>query len=273
MIRGKKTPASAREVLADLWQHVGGEPQALEPVAFTGEEPVLPSSFRVATAAQVSIAAAALAAAELHRQRGGPRQQVSVDKSHAAVEFKSENHFRIDDGAPPALWDAIAGTYRCGDGSWVRIHTNFPHHRDGILAILQCKNDRESVANALRQWNGQAFENEAVRRGVIAVLMRGVAQWDQHLQGVAIAKEALLTIQQIGAAPPELPALGARPLEQVRVLDLTRIIAGPVAGRTLSAHGAEVLLVTSEHLPSVAPLVIDTGRGKRSANLDLRNPS
>ena len=265
--------SEAKEVLAVLWQQAGGEADALERLSLTGQEPVLPSSFRVATAAQVTIAAAGLAAAQVHRTRGGPAQQVSVDMRHAAVEFKSESHFRVDEGPAPALWDALAGIYRCGDGASVRIHTNFPHHRDGILEILGCDNHRESVASALEAWTGETFETEVARRGTIASMMRTQTQWDGHPQGLALAGEPVFSLERIGDAPPELPRLGARPLENVRVLDLTRIIAGPVAGRTLAAHGAKVLLVTSEHLPAVAPLVIDTGTRQtlvlhRSAKLD-----
>lgn len=262
----------ARTVLADLWQHAGGDSTALNDVSLGGQDPVLPSSFRVGTAAQVTIAAAGLAAAVVHRTRGGPTQQVSVDMRHAGIEFGSERYFRVDDGPAPTLWDAIAGTYCCGDGVWVRIHTNFAHHRDAILAILGCENDRLAVASALGQWTAEAFETEAAKRGTIASMMRSTAQWDQHPQGLALATEPLLSIERIGDAPPETPAVGTRPLENVRVLDLTGIIAGPVAGRTLAAHGGDVLLVTSEHLPCVAPLVIDTGRGKRSCHIELREP-
>ena len=263
---------NARTVLAALWQHAGGNPGGLNELSLSGRDPVLPSSFRVGTAAQAAIGAAALAAGEVHRARGGPTQQVSVDMRHAAVEFKSESHLRIDDGPAPALWDGIAGTYRCADDRWVRIHTNFAHHRDGILSILGCDNDRASVAQALSQWTGAAFETEAAECGMIASLMRDAADWDLHPQGLAVGAEPLLDIERIGDAPAERPALAARPLEGVRVLDLTRIIAGPTAAGTLAAHGADVLLVTARHLPSVAPLVVDTGRGKRACHIDLREP-
>ena len=108
--------SDAWDVLADLWKDAGGLPACLQQVTLNGSEPVLPSSFRVGTAAQVSIAAAGLAAGRIHRSRGGQAQEVRVDMRHAAVEFKSERHFRVDNRAPPSLWDAIAGIYRCGDG-------------------------------------------------------------------------------------------------------------------------------------------------------------
>ena len=237
----------------------------------TADEPALPSSFRIGTAAQASIAAAGLAAAEIHHCRGGEHQLVSVDMHHAATEFRSESLLRIDGGSPPPLWDKIAGAYRCGDGRWVRIHTNFAHHRAGILAILDCANTRDAVAGALMAWAAGDFEARVAEQGMIGAMLRSQEEWDAHPQGQALAALPVFSIERIGDAPAQPMPLGARPLSDVRVLDLTRIIAGPVAGRTLTAHGADVLLVTSAHLPSVLPLVIDSGRGKRACDIDLRN--
>ncbi|MGA0608802.1 CoA transferase [Caldimonas sp. KR1-144] len=262
----------AFDALTALWLGAGGEPGALQAVTLSGDAPVLPSSFAVDVAAQASIAAATLAARELGRERGGPAQTVQVDRRHAAVAFRSERYLRVDGQPAPELWDRIAGLYRC-EGGWVRVHTNFPHHRDGVLRLLGCAHERDAVAAALARWRAEDFEQAAAEAGLVANALRSFAQWDAHAQGLAVAREPLLAFERLDdAAPRALPplALGASPLAGLRVLDLTRIIAGPVAGRTLAAHGAEVLLVTAAHLPSVAPLVIDTGRGKRSTQLDLR---
>lgn len=268
---------SAVETLTALWRDTGGDAGALQAVTLTAPArgaPVLPSSFKVDVAAQASVAAATLAARELGRERGAAAQRVVVDRRHAAIEFRSERYLRVDGQPAPELWDRIAGLYRSRDG-WVRIHTNFAHHRDGVLRLLGCAYEREAVAQALLGWTSEAFESAAAEAGLVATALRSFAQWDAHPQGLAVAAEPLVGIERLDDAPLRaLPALlpGARPLAGLRVLDLTRIIAGPVAGRTLAAHGADVLLVTAAHLPSVAPLVIDTGRGKRSAQLDLREP-
>lgn len=258
------------EALDGLWRLLGQPEAALARVTLTGAEPALPSSFAVGTAAQASIAASALAAAELDRLRTGREQSVSVDMRHAAVEFRSERYLRVDGGPAPELWDSIAGTYRCGDGRWVRLHTNFPHHREGVLAILGCAGERAAVAEALKGWTAEDFEQRAAEARLVVTAMRSFAEWDAHPQGQAIAALPVMSLEKIGDAPPLRLPPGERPLSGVRVLDLTRIIAGPVGGRALAAHGANVLLVTAPHLPSVAPLVIDTGRGKRTAQLDLR---
>ncbi len=254
-----------------LWQAAAQSREALSSVRLTGADPVLPSSFAVGTAAQASIAASALAAAELWRLRGGRHQVVSVDMRHAAIEFRSERYFRVDGIAPDEFRDKIAGTYRCGDGRWVRLHTNFRHHRDGVLALLASDYDKASVQQALLKWRAEEFEEAAAHAGLVVAAQRSFEEWDHHPQGRAVAALPVFSIERIGEAPPQPLAGAARPLGGVRVLDLTRIIAGPVCGRTLAAHGADVLLVTAPHLPAIEPLVIDTGRGKLSCQIDLRD--
>jgi crotonobetainyl-CoA:carnitine CoA-transferase CaiB-like acyl-CoA transferase len=264
------TASTAKHVLADIWRAAGHPEAALETVDLTGGEPVLPSSFRVGTAAQTTIAAAALAASELWRLRTGRSQRVSVDMRSAAIEFRSERYLRVDGKPPSEYHDAIAGLYRCGDGRWLRLHTNLPHHRDGVLALLGCPHERTAVQRALDGWQAEKFETAAAEAGLVVTACRSFAEWDAHPQGRAIARLPLFSIDQIGDAPAEPLPAAERPLAGVKVLDLTRIIAGPVCGRTLAAHGADVLLITASHLPSMQPLVIDTGRGKLSASIDLR---
>jgi crotonobetainyl-CoA:carnitine CoA-transferase CaiB-like acyl-CoA transferase len=262
------------QILAGLWAGAGLDSVALERVALTGEEPALPSSFRIGAGAQAVIAAATLAAAEVWRRRGGPDARVGVAMRHAALEFQSEHHLRLDGQRLGERWDGIAGTYRCGDGRWLRLHTNFPHHRAGVLRVLDCAGEREAVAAALHRWTAFEFEQAAAEAGLCVTAMRSFAEWDAHPQGAATAMLPPLRIERIGDAPPvPLPAPGDRPLSGLRVLDLTRVIAGPVGGRTLAAHGAEVLHITAPHLPAFEQLVLDVNRGKRAAHLDLRQES
>ncbi len=241
----------------------------LNDLELTGQDPVLPSSFKIGAVAQAAIAASALAAAEVWYQRSGQRQRIKVDMRHAAIEFRSDRYIRIDGGPPPELWDKIAGTYQTGDGRWVRLHTNFPHHRDGILDLLGAAYERDAVAAALGEWTGQDFEDAVAERGLVATMMRTPGEWDAHPQAQALDQQPLIGIERLGDAPPRPLAAAARPLAGVRILDLTRIIAGPVCGRTLAAHGADVMRVTAPHLPSVAALVTDAGRGKLSTHLDF----
>ena len=264
---------SPKNVLAGLLRAAGHPDATAGAIELPGTAPALPSSFAVDAAAQATIAAAALAANELWRLRTGRRQGVSVDMRSAAIEFRSERYLRIDGKPPSEYHDPIAGLYRCGDGRWVRLHTNLPHHRDGVLALLGCSHDRAAVQRALDQWRGEALETAAADAGLVVTACRSFAEWDAHPQGRAIARLPPFTIDQIGDAPARPMGAADRPLAGVKVLDLTRTIAGPVCGRTLAAHGADVLLITASHLPSMQPLVIDTGRGKLSTSIDLRRSS
>lgn len=261
-----------RDALQEIWSIGGGDRRALEMVTLTGAEPALPGSFAVGTMAQATIAASALAAAEVWRVRGGAAQTVAVDMHHAAVEFRSERYLRVP-GVEMRGWDAVAGLYKTGDGRVVRLHTNFPHHRDGMLALLGAKYTHESVATKLEGWQGEAFETAAAERGLVATMTRSPEEWAAHGQGQAVAALPLFEVLKIGDAPPRPIGAGTRPLDGVRVLDLTRVIAGPVCGRTLAAHGADVLQVSSPRLPFMAQLVMDTGRGKRAAYVELAETS
>jgi crotonobetainyl-CoA:carnitine CoA-transferase CaiB-like acyl-CoA transferase len=216
-----------------------------------------------------------LAAAEIWRPRTKRAQSLAVDMRHAAIEFRSERYMRLDGKPPGARWDKIAGVYSAGDGRKVRLHTNFPHHRDGMLKLLGCAYEREAVQAALMQWESEKFETASAEAGLVATMMRSPAEWAAHPQGQSVAKLPLFEITKIGEAPVRpLPGFPdeeeKRPLSGIRVLDLTRVIAGPVCGRTLAAHGADVMRITAPHLPGFELLDVDTGRGKLSASVDLR---
>jgi crotonobetainyl-CoA:carnitine CoA-transferase CaiB-like acyl-CoA transferase len=257
-------------VLIELCRDAGLDDEAWADVACTGAEPALPSSFAVGTAAQASIGAAALAAAELWRLRSGRRQRVSVEMRNAAIEFRSERYLRVDGKEPNDHHDPIAGLYRCGEGRWARLHTNLPHHRDGLLQLLGCDHDKAAVQRALERWSAEALETAAAEAGLVVTACRSFAEWDAHAQGRAVAGLPLFSIDRIGDAPVLKFTAAQRPLAGIKVLELTHVIAGPVGGRVLAGHGADVLLITAAHRPAMLPLVIDTGRGKLSAQIDLR---
>ncbi|SAK80124.1 L-carnitine dehydratase/bile acid-inducible protein F [Caballeronia pedi] len=257
--------------LHDLWRIAGLPDDALSFIDLSGRDPVFPTTFAVGTAAQATVGAAALAACELGAARGVERQRVAVDMTHAAVECTGA--FTVD-GKEPETWGRFSGLYRCADG-YVRIHANFEHHQDGALRLLGLDPrtaTREDAGRALLAWRGAEFENAAAERGLVVTMLRTFDEWDTTPQARAIAAQPLMTLTRIGDAPPlALPALSsqARPLDGLRVLDFTRILAGPVGGRALAAFGADVMLVNGPHLPNI-PAIADTSRGKRSALLDLR---
>jgi crotonobetainyl-CoA:carnitine CoA-transferase CaiB-like acyl-CoA transferase len=190
---------SPAQALAGLWQLAGLPDEALRLATLTGSDPVFPSSFAVGTAAQATIAAAALAACEFGHTRGVARQQVSVAMEHAAVECTG--WFSID-ARVPDLWDPFSGLYRCADG-WVRVHANFTHHRAGALRLLgldPTQTSRGDAEAAMLLWRAIDFENAAANAGLVATALRSFEQWDVTPQGRAVAPQPLLRIERIGDA-------------------------------------------------------------------------
>src|SRR3954454_447057 len=193
-IRPMQTP---REILADLWRLAGGDVAALDAITLTGEEPQLPSSFRVAAAAQASVAATGLAAAEIWKLRSGQTQDVAVDMRHAVAECRSERYLRVEGKPPPPAWDAIAGIYRTRDQRYVRLHTNFRHHRDAVCTVLNCKPERDEVQAALMQWEAEAFETAAYAGGCVVALMRSHDEWLALPHAKALSEWPLVKIEKI----------------------------------------------------------------------------
>jgi crotonobetainyl-CoA:carnitine CoA-transferase CaiB-like acyl-CoA transferase len=263
----------AHAQLRQIWELLRADRDSLSQISFNGNDPFYSSAFYLGTTAQVSIGAAALAAAEIWKYRTGKRQSVSIDVRHAAVEFRSERYFRVDGSSAPSLWDPLAGLYPVGDGGFVRIHTNFPHHRDSILKLLACDPTREAVQRALTTWKSLDFEEAANSSGGVVAAIRSRNEWLRHPQARAIQNLPLISIEKIADAEPRPFPVGNRPLSGIKVLDLTRIVAGPVGARALAAYGADVMRVHSPNLPALDWLDRDTGRGKRSAYVDLTSSS
>lgn len=230
---------------------------------------LLPSRFPVSELATASIATTGLALAELLRALGLDAGPVRVDRGLADHWFASA--VRPDGWEAPAPWDPIAGDYRARDG-WVRLHTNAPHHRAAALGVLGVAADRDAVAAAVADHDADALESAIVAAGGAAARLRSPEEWARHPQWAAVAVEPLAAVETTGAAPPEPERwrpTADRPLAGVRVLDLTRVLAGPVATRLLAGLGAEVLRIDPPDWAEPA-LEIDVTLGKRLARLDLR---
>jgi len=260
----------AAVALESLWSLAGGDPAALERATLTGADPILPTDFKIGTAASAVIAAGALAASEIWRLRTGRSQSVAVDLRAAVAAFRSARYLRADSLPDLHRRDPLFGFYQAGDGRWIQIHSNMPHHRDGALKLLGCEGTRESTAAAVAKWKAGDLEDAFAAAGLPTGMVRSRTEWHAHPQGLAVAELPLLEIVRIGESKPEPAGAGPRALSGLRVLDLTRVIAGPVCGRTLASYGADVLLVSAKHLPNLPGLVVDTGFGKLSASLDLR---
>jgi crotonobetainyl-CoA:carnitine CoA-transferase CaiB-like acyl-CoA transferase len=261
-----------RGLTRELWLGVGAPAAELERLTVSDTGDVLPSVFRVTETATASVAAATLAVAGLWQDRGGPPAAATVDTGSVGYAFSSERWIeRVGEPWPP-IWDPIAGVYHAADG-WIRLHTNFAAHRAAALRVLGVPGDRERVAAAVRGWPAQQLEPAVLDAGGAAAALRSAAQWRGGAQAAALASLPLVTSAQVGAAGPAPRVPAPAPLAGVRVLDLTRVIAGPVAGRFLAAYGAEVLRIDGPAVEDSPVLIADTTVGKRAAVLDLREPA
>ncbi len=260
--------ARSEKLTRAAWVAVGGEPAALAALRFVGDG-ALPSTFAVSDLAAATVAAAALAIGELARALGGAFPSVTVDRRLASFWF--DNSIRPIGWSLPPNWDALAGDYRAADG-WIRLHTNALHHRAAAERVLGRARDKAEMARAVARRRIQDLESAIIADGGCAAAMRSRRDWEHHPQGRAVAGEPLVhfvaTDRAAGRAAASPPA---RPLAGVRVLDLTRVLAGPVATRFLAGYGATVLRIDPPdwNEPGLIPEVT---LGKRCARLDLRDP-
>jgi crotonobetainyl-CoA:carnitine CoA-transferase CaiB-like acyl-CoA transferase len=260
------------EALRTLLPIAGWSEHEAGAVAFSGgSDPVLPTPFRIGTAAAATLAASGLAAARLWEARTGRRQRVGVNLRHAAASLRSGHYMRLGDGKVSTARNTIMGVYPSRDGRWSYLHCNFPNHRAAALKVLGVAEDRDAVARAVATWNAADLEEAIIAAGGAGGMARTRAEWAEHPQAAAIAALPLLEIVRIGDSAPEPLPSGDRPLAGIRVLDLTRVLAGPTCARTLAEHGAEVMKITAAHLPNLGYQEWDTGHGKLSAQLDLRD--
>ncbi|MDH3678776.1 MAG: CoA transferase [Acidimicrobiia bacterium] len=256
--------------LADLWELLPG-PTELDPTACRVVEPTGPvaAGYRVADIAAATVGAATLAAADAGVARGrGPGREVTIETDHAIADWHG---YVAVDGRTPPMWAELSGRYRAADDRFVQLHCNFPHHAAGVAARLGVDQVRDQVAAAIAGWDAFELEDVLRRDGMIAAAYRRPAEWAAHPHAAATAVLPLITVDRIGDAEVSSPdpAPGDRPLSGVKVLDCSRVLAGPVCGRTLAAHGAQVLRIGAAHLPSIEGAVLATGFGKRNAYVDL----
>jgi hypothetical protein len=263
------------KIAARIWQEAEGPEGHLDALAFSGPGQVLPSWFDVTGLAAGSVAAATLAAAEFHAARTGTSVRgVRVDSREACAAFAAEGLFTPVGWELPSVWDPIAGNYQARDG-WIRLHTNYAYHRGAVERVLGA-GDKESVAAAAATWKAADLEAAVVAAGGCAAVMNSREGWLASPPGAATA--AARTLSEVSrAVPAGQGAAGAseaaRPYAGVRVLDLTRVIAGPVATKFLAAYGADVLRVDPPGFEEVAAILPETTAGKRTTALDLTRPA
>lgn len=265
-------------LIDDCWAAVGGDPRALSGVEIRDNELWLGGPLPVDELALAAITVALLAAAELASARGCEPPRVSLSAEHAALSFTSERHVLVNGSSAGIGFAKLSRFLRCaaGDG-WVRTHANYPHHAAALGRALRfdpaAPDAPAALEHAASSMSAAEVEDAVFAANGCAAAMRSPSQWLEHAAGRACVQAPLIGWEQ------ELGSAQSRPLRPirdaseaargVRVLDLTRVIAGPVAGRTLAALGADVLRVDPPGIPELVQAHLDTGPGKRSTTLDL----
>jgi len=198
---------------------------------------------------------------------------------HAAIGFRSERYTEVYGGDTSKIFASsgesrslsdVHGFYKCGDGGWLQIHANYPAHKQGVLEAFNCESTKKAVQNTLLKMTSLEAETYLTGRALPAAMMRTLDEWSLHPQGMAVSRLPLMEIEKIGEADPlNFSDNPKRPLEGIKVLELTKVLAGPLMGRTLGEHGANVLWLNAPHLDVIDGLIIDMSKGKYPAYLDL----
>src|ERR1700734_1000538 len=261
----------SHDALRTILPVAGLDPERARAVEFTGgNDPILPTSFKIGETSAACLAAIGLAVSDLWELRGHKKQDVAVDARRATASLRSGHYLKMEKAEVSHERNPVMGMYPAKDGRWSYIHANFPNHRAAALKVLGVPEDKEAVRQAVAKWDALELEEAIIAAKGAGGMVRSMAEWAKHPQAQALATLPLFEIVKIGEAPVEKLPDGDRPLSGIRVLDLTRVLAGPSSARTLAEHGADVLKITAAHLPNLGYQEFDTGHGKLSAHLDLR---
>ncbi|HTZ38260.1 MAG TPA: CoA transferase [Stellaceae bacterium] len=262
----------SHDALRTILPVAGLDPERARSVEITGGgDPILPTPFKIGETSAACLAAIGLAVSDLWALRTGRSQSAAVDARRATASLRSGHYLKMEQAEVSHERNPVMGMYPAKNGRWSYIHANFPNHRAAALSVLGVPEDKEAVRRAVAQRDALELEEAIIAAKGAGGMVRSMAEWAQHPQAAALAALPLFEIERIGEAPPEELPAGGRPLSGVRVLDLTRVLAGPSSARTLAEHGADVLKITAAHLPNLGYQEFDTGHGKLSAQLDLRD--
>ena len=255
--------------------------QNLDPseLHISGSDPVLNSRFKLGEVAAAAHASVGVAVNDIWELKTSRRQKIQISVRSAAASLKSNKFIktRQTNGEFLKLVDKdhefnrqLNGIYRTRDSRWALPHFGLNHLRDRMLGLLEASPDQLSISKAVSKWDAIDLENAIAEMNLCGGMIRTNSEWIAEPHGKVLSEKPVVEILKIGPSDPEPIPSGCRPLSGIKVLDLTRILAGPIAARTLAEHGADVLMVTAENLPQVHAYVADTSHGKRSCFVDIK---
>lgn len=228
-----------------------------------------------------SIAAVATAVCDIWHMKTGRRQSAQVDTRAAAAALDSYRYLQRRDelGRYATFPTSAAATaayqltrpFRTRDQQWFLPHFGMLHLKNRMQELLACDDSVDSVAAAIARWDAQELECAVAAQGACGGMVRSAEEWSETAQGQALASYPVVEVEKIGDSKPQPFSAVGPPLHGIRILDLTRILAGPVAARTCAEHGADVLMVAARHTPQIKNFVIDLSHGKRSTYLDIND--
>jgi len=208
----------------------------------------------------------------------GKRQKIKIDQGHAALSLASfmlvsQNGHPVGYPDRHRTWPSypIMDSYKTRDGRRVYIDGVYPHLRDGLLDLLNCSNNALAFSSAIAQWDAKDLEDQINKRGLCGTIVRTCKEWQEHPQGKVLGKMPPTLIEKKGSTPPVPFQKGKRPLEGIKVIDFTHVLAGPMSTRALAEQGAEVLHLCGSNVPELLPFAMDTGHGKKNAIIDLND--
>ncbi|NKB59105.1 MAG: CoA transferase [Alphaproteobacteria bacterium] len=247
-------------------------------VALTGADPVFSTKFKIGETCATVVAGIGVAVSDIWELKTGRRQNVGIDVRRAAAALRSTTYMQRPQAGRSfenvvnknhESMIKITQPWPTKDGRWVLPHFGLPNLQKKMLKLLDCEPNPEAVSKAVAKWDAMDLENAIDEIRACGGMVRSNTEWLDHPHGKVLAAKPIVEVIKIGDSDPEPFPEGDRPLSGIRALDLTRILAGPIAGRTMAEHGADVLMVAAEHVPQIKEHVMDTSHGKRSCFLNL----
>lgn len=257
--------------VAELLASLHLDPAWAETVTLTGDNPVYDTKWKVSEAGATALALQAAIINQIHHIQHNSYQTADINVTHAGLSLNNFEFQRLR-GYPVAFPEPsypLTTYFQCRDGRWIFLHAGYPALRNGLLKLLNCANTTAAITNAVATWDSFDLEQAIADRGLCGAVLRSRDEWLTTEQGMALADQPVVKVTKIGDTDPIAFSPADRPLDNINILDLTHVIAGPTSTRLLAEQGANVLHIAGPNQQILPSFVMDTGWGKRGALLNL----